>query len=513
VVIMTHERGSRDTGWVDRDVWGLRLLGRRAFRVALAVALLLHVPLLPTYLGAWLRLLVQPEEALSILPRETRIIVPVELDADLVADRPAAPAAPPPAMPPAPEEPAAPVSDAPPLSAFDEPMDAGVPDASPPEARDAGGAEDGGAGGAGGAGGGLMDAGVAGQGGAEPVATDAGPADAGAADAGGLEPVRDPFAVAGGPGQVVTEHPNVRIFIAADVVRGHKSLARLFSDMLVKIPQWRELLGDTGLDPIRDFDHILMSGPQMRDARLIEVTADYRMPHARVRAAIERVMRRSDPPGEWLSHPDLMVGTLGDKGHRRVVLLPEKRMIVVLPAQAQDQIPRLKERRPFDRQREVAIALKILTPWRVFIGTKYALTKSLAWLRLQLRPGKGSEHEVVMDLEDESEEVAHKTAEKLRADLELLRAVPLSAEQAGAAGLGLIFKGIGERSRNFGDPVFAVSGKLIRIRTSITDAQLRRIIEFALHKFDALEEKRKQRAAAPGAGPAGSTRPAAGDAP
>lgn len=444
----TVARGAPDAGcgmadttpkpsYVAHGVWTVRDVRARVLQICLLCALVLHAPLLPVRLLGFVRLLLRAQTE-ETGPDDSETVIPVELDTDL--SPPGSPA-------PAPASTLAP----PPTAQLDEipdnpsiSVDAGVP---PPAvtdagAQDAGPEEDAG-----------LDASAPLDAGAEQPAPDAGT-------------VADPFAVAGGPGGVTPKHPNVRVLIAADLVRKHP-VGAMFSEMLALIPEWTELVGGTGIDPIRDFNHVLVSGPQFRNPTHIVAVLDYTVSTAKMRQALNAIMARSKPPGQWLDGFKIPVASLGNKGYRRAALLADKKLLVLMPADAEEQIDGLAAIKPFKPSTDQSIVLFLVTPWRAFRGTGFEVPKRIAWMRLAMvavdtpkGPGAGG-YTLTIEAEDESPEAAAEDARKLAAGIEEIRTVDLGVW----------------RTEVIGKPTFSSDGNKIRATAAVSVEQVERIIK------------------------------------
>ncbi|HVK64426.1 MAG TPA: hypothetical protein VM694_08130, partial [Polyangium sp.] len=375
----TQARGQTDTKEAPATALSrLRAAAPRAFVVALTIALLLHLPLLPTRLFAWLSVLFG--DPIEMVDMEGEVVIPIDLDL-VPGETRASASAPDPGPTAAESDPAAePTKQAeikPKKKA--EPADAG-PDAEAPDAGPDAETEDAGVNDAG-----PEDAGVAD---AAPLDTDGGTQapDAGAPvaelpdagadadadavakveldagpDAGGPK-LKDPLAAAGSAADIASKNPNVQVLIAGDRIRKHE-LGTWFSRILVGIPQWQSFFKDTPIDPIRDLDHLLIAGPQFRDSRKVVAVMDFNVPEPKIRAAIEAIVKRSDPPGRWLEDAPVPAAIAkADKGERIFALVPGKRILVVLPADAKGELAKVKSTKGFNTSSGVGIALSLATP-------------------------------------------------------------------------------------------------------------------------------------------------------
>src|SRR5262249_24993980 len=109
----------------------------------------------------------------------------------------------------------------------------------------------------------------------------------------GLPAAADPTTLAGGPTALKAEN-NVAITVASGLIRSHE-LGTQIGQLLTAIPQWKSSFEGTQLDPIRDFDHLYIAGPQLRDSRRVLAFMDYNVPQSKIRAAIDVLVDRSKP--------------------------------------------------------------------------------------------------------------------------------------------------------------------------------------------------------------------------
>src|SRR4051812_11886654 len=100
---MTQPRGQLDTAAPRPSGLGRRSAVNRAFALALVVALLLHVPFVPSHLGDWLRLALLGDTLGDYDAPDAQAIIPIDLD--LFAQAPSTETTEPP--PPAPGDTAA----------------------------------------------------------------------------------------------------------------------------------------------------------------------------------------------------------------------------------------------------------------------------------------------------------------------------------------------------------------------------------------------------------------------
>lgn len=427
----THPRGSGDTPFLGRDA------GRRALVIFLCVAVLLHAPLVPTRLFDWLRVMLHAGD-MEMVDQPGETIVPI--DFDLVPDAPAAPAPPPEPAAPPPALAAPPA--APTTTGGDLPK---PPDKPAPEPPDAG----------------------------APVAS-ADP-DAGAPK---KPSVKDPLAAAGAVGKLASTDPNVQVLIASDRIRKHP-LGAAFGKLLTTIPEWKSFFEGTDLDPIRDVDHVLIAGPQFRDSSKVVAVMDYNVPEPRVKQAIDVIVQRSDPAGSWLEDSPVPAATArADGGDRIFAMVPGKRLLVVMPADAKEQLGKLKSAGNFNKSSAVGIAVAMVTPGRAFKGLPVKVPESLKWLRLAVIPQADGGADVTLELMDESGASASEHMAEMTRTIEAVRT--LSIPLLGTVEL-------------FGAVDASTEDALIRLRTKVTESQLRRIMTHVEGELVRIGTRRSER--------------------
>ena len=354
----TRPRGSSDTvAWLAA---ARRPRLERAFQRALAIALVLHLPFVPTRLFDWMHLSLGDYD-----DKDAQAIIPVEFDLARDPEPEAPPTAPPPAAPPSPSG--------------EGPPDAGVPPRPPPHPK-------------------------------PPAETpDAGP-----------HPIAEPVGAAGGVGKIAAKDPNVQILLSGRALRRHE-LGAWAGRMLLMIPEWRGFFDGSALNPVRDLDHILITAPRLKgdNSKLVAVM-DYSVSPDAAREAIDQLLRRTG--GTWIEDAPVSAARARVGGAPRIVAhLPEHRLLVILPGNAADQLAQLKKAKGFRRSGEGAV-VSMLTPWRPFRGF-FPMPESIKWLRLALTPTADEGADLALDAGDGSADQAAADAEILGKEFEARRKV------------------------------------------------------------------------------------------
>ena len=318
--------------------------------------------------------------------------------------------------------------------------------------------------------------------GAVPVATDAGvediyddddPPDAAAPDAGLPVPaapevgpkVGDPTSLAKGANVGASKYPNVRLYINAKKVRAHP-LGKNLGPLLNAVPEWKELLGGTGIDPVRDFDHLFIEGPQLRNPRHIITHIYYNVSDKRMRGAIDKVVKRSGKDGRWLEGQPLPLAAIGRRGYRRVALMPKFHKFVVLPAGEEKQVEHMaKATKPLKKMRRPVMLLALKHAARALRGV-FPLPRSIKTVKLRLTGDGGDGFFVDIDAQDASAEKAAESLKVIRVNMQDIRKVP---------SIDFLFG----KKYFFGEPVFRLDGNTIHVRATVSRRQVERLLDVA----------------------------------
>jgi hypothetical protein len=262
------------------------------------------------------------------------------------------------------------------------PRDAGPPDAAPTDA--------------------ASDA-VAADAQASPAAV---PADDAGEPGDGAAGPQNPQALLASSGAVQADVIFVTVVINAIEIRKNPAAGQLV-DVLRAIPDWNDFMhGTEGLiDPVRDTDWILISGPSLRDSSNDAVTLHYATSDAKVDKAIEIVSHHYDRGGPydagvpgtraWLAHADFA---------ERVIERPRPHVLVIVPPRRATavarQLAKAKEM-PQNIMPGVATFIRVVDPHHALPGL---VPEGLAEMRLKVttRDDAGADVDIEGDCKDES---------------------------------------------------------------------------------------------------------------
>jgi hypothetical protein len=155
--------------------------------------------------------------------------------------------------------------------------------------------------------------------------------DRSAADAGRDSGVADTESIAGGAGAVQADVINVVVLVNAEIIRKNPVGAQL-GLLLRAIPQWDDFMSGTDIDPVRDTDWLMISGPSLVNTANDIILIRYGASDAVVDRAIARVSRKYAGGGPFDAGVPGVKATLAraDKAER-VLLRPGPHVLAVVP--------------------------------------------------------------------------------------------------------------------------------------------------------------------------------------
>jgi hypothetical protein len=253
-----------------------------------------------------------------------------------------------------------------------------------------------------------LDAGPRVEAGTDGAARDAGPDAAGDAaadgasrevdsgllaanDGGPTSGPRDPEAIVGAAGAVQADVVLVMLVVNAEVIRQNPVGARM-GYLLRGIPQWDEFMSGTDIDPVRDTDWVLISGPSLINTARDVVLIHYAASDAVVDRAIAVVSRKYDKGGPF----DAGVrGVRATRAHadraERVLLRAQSHVLAVVPPSVAEKVARqlVASRVPPHVRPGEAVYLRLVNPHHPMPEIPEAVSELR--LRVVPRPDDGAD--------------------------------------------------------------------------------------------------------------------------
>jgi len=129
-----------------------------------------------------------------------------------------------------------------------------------------------------------------------------------------------------------TDEPvKVVLILNGDVVRAHPLAARLGA-LLRRLPGWEDVLRGTDIDPVRDTDWVMMSGPSLVNSARDVLLLHYSAQDAVVDRAVAAVSRRYERGGPVdVGVPGVKASLARPDRSERMLLRPQSHLLAVVP--------------------------------------------------------------------------------------------------------------------------------------------------------------------------------------
>jgi len=216
---------------------------------------------------------------------------------------------------------------------------------------------------------------------------------------------------------IADSNANVRLSLFMDRVREHP-LGSQLGQLLKSVYQWRDFFSPASLDPVKDFDRIFLFGPQLRDSSQVAAILQHNMRPARIRKAIDGLVKRSGAGSAWLKGSrNPAARAVADRSQRLFVMYPNHVVAVVPPGAEKDALSLPELNLPVAKGEELARAF-VKTPSRALLGTRFQLARSIRTAEISVYAEDEGGARIEADLEDESSESAARNSRQIKRDVD-----------------------------------------------------------------------------------------------
>ncbi len=232
-----------------------------------------------------------------------------------------------------------------------------------------------------------------------------------AADGGGTAP-RDPEAIVGAAGSVQADVVLVMLLVNAEVIRQNPVGARM-GYLLRGIPQWDEFMSGTDIDPVKDTDWVLISGPSLINTARDVVLVHYAAPDAVVDRAVSVVSRKYDKGGPMdMGIKGVRASRAHADGAERVLLRAQPHVLAVVPPAVAEKVARqlVSARVPPHIRPGEAVYLRLVNPHHPMPE----LPESVSEMRLRVVPRADDGADVFVEGDTRDAEAASAAAVVVR---------------------------------------------------------------------------------------------------
>jgi hypothetical protein len=228
---------------------------------------------------------------------------------------------------------------------------------------------------------------------------------------------------------VVKDQAYVSITLHADRIRDH-AVGKRIAVLLPSLPQWNDFFPDASLNPVRDFDHVVVVGPSFSNSANVVALLQYNTEPQRVRSAIDKLVERG---GSWLPGTKVPAAIAHADRAQRVFVMASPGLVVVVPPDKKDEILRAKALSIPKARGSEAMVATLVHPWKPLERYNIEIPKSVKEAKIRLTPLPAGEVKVELQAEDESPEQAALTATKVSQTINAL--ADLSAGVSGLMAL------------------------------------------------------------------------------
>jgi hypothetical protein len=223
---------------------------------------------------------------------------------------------------------------------------------------------------------------------------------------------RDPEGIVGLP-SVRADVVLVTLVIKAYAIRSHP-LGQRVGRLMRAIPQWDEFLSGTDVDPVRDLDWLMISGPSLRNTSRDSVVIHYSAPDAVVDRQVQIVSRKYGRGGAF----DAGVGGVKASliyadGAERVILRPQPHFLAVVPPNVAERNARALSVGLSEPRRGDALFLRVIDPHHPIPEIPDSITE----MRLRITSRADAGADVVFDFDAKDASAAADAAVEIRRSL------------------------------------------------------------------------------------------------
>ena len=223
---------------------------------------------------------------------------------------------------------------------------------------------------------------------------------------------RDPQAIVGAAGAVQADVVLVMLVVNAEVIRANPVGARM-GFLLRGIPQWEDFMSGTDIDPVRDTDWVMISGPSLVSTARDVVLIHYSAPDTVVDRAVDVVSHKYNLGGPVDAGVPGVRATLAHADRaERVLLRPQSHVLAVVPPSVAQKVARqlVTSRVPAHIRPGEAVYLRLVNPHHPMPEVPEVVTE----LRLRVVPRADEGADVFIDGDTKDADTASQAANELR---------------------------------------------------------------------------------------------------
>ncbi len=226
---------------------------------------------------------------------------------------------------------------------------------------------------------------------------------------------RDPQAIVGAAGDIQVDKVLVMVVVNAEVIRKSPQGPTL-AGLLRRVDQWDQFMRGTDIDPVKDIDWIIISGPSIQNTTRDVVLVHYSATDAKVDHAMDVVAANYPQGGAFdAGVPSVKAVRSFSDGAERVVMQPRPHVLAVVPTSAAAKVAHqlATANVPAHVRKGEALYLRVVDPHHPMPQ----IPAEISELRLRIVPTDDDGAEVLVEGDTASEGAARKAAGEIEAQL------------------------------------------------------------------------------------------------
>jgi hypothetical protein len=203
---------------------------------------------------------------------------------------------------------------------------------------------------------------------------------------GGGPGLKDTLSLVGGLKRAVQGKPNVALVFWFSTIRDHP-LGPLVGTLLGCNAQWHDFVGDL-IDPLKDLDGVMLTGPRLADTSKVTVIAQHRLEDSKVSEVMSLLGSTAKKNGTGGPIASGHAGMLAVRFHAdradRIAFTHPRNVIIVTPPEGFEQLRDEREPLSLPAGQGKAMSLTMVNPWRPLRAVGMHLPETLTEIRVHI---------------------------------------------------------------------------------------------------------------------------------
>ena len=203
----------------------------------------------------------------------------------------------------------------------------------------------------------------------------------------------------------ITGKPGVTLGLWFSSMRDHP-LGKRLTQIATCDVEWRTFV-NLGVDLMKDFEGVLVVGPNLTDSGQMTAAVRHNLPTERVHEVMDTLVQRSGKNGHWLA-PDVASAKFGKI--QRVLIPKQDDLFFLAPSKGWQALNNVKEPLKVPSADGRALSLVMVQPNRLLERVGLTLPRRLSELRLEVYANQDQSIDIKVELEDTSPAAARQDA-------------------------------------------------------------------------------------------------------